>query len=137
MEELKKLTLKKMKLEDLIINDKIDTMRFTNADGRWKVTRTDWLNPDNTIVVHASLVHDPPLAVPVEKAFLLECDPVTLKDGILTCKVLGEEGSVIDDKFVPSEYAEKFETEIQLEKRNLKGLWILVGCLTFYIIFVK
>ncbi len=126
-----------MKLEDLILNDKVATMRFTNADGRWKVTKTDWLNPDNTIVVHASLVHDPPLANPVEKAFLLECDPVTLKNGILSCKVLGEEGSVVDGEFIPAEFAEKFQTEIRLEKRKINYAWIFVGCATFYILFVK
>ena len=130
-----------MKLEDLILNDQVKSMRFTNADGRWEVTETEWLNPDNSIVVKAIMIHDPPLANPVEKTFLLECDEVNLEEGILSCKAMAEELEVEEKEtvreFKPTEYAEKFQTEIIIEKVKIQWTWILVGCATLYLLFVK
>ena len=131
-----------MKLEELILNDQVKSMRFTNADGRWEVTKTDWLYPDESILVHAKLISDPPLESEVIKMFRLECDTVNIENGILSCKATGEEGEEEDISewerdFKPAEFSEKFRTEIIIEKRKIQYAWLLVGCATFYILFVK
>ena len=131
-----------MKLADLILDDQVKSMRFTNADGRWEVTKTDWLYPDDSVLVYAKLISDPPLDPEVIKMFRLECDTVNMKDGILTCKATGEEGMEEDyteweRDFKPTEFSQKFQTEIQIEKRKISYAWIFVGCATFYILFVK